>query len=455
MFYSISTNYGFRPPRITSTPDSVGSSSNDRNTGRPPDLATAQLNTSGTSRLPQRSQAGKDDANSGPSIGTLNISSTESSTENHSTKGSISTGEHAKKITEKHHITHPARPGYGTRGTRTFLFANYFKLSISKNLRLYCYSIAVPDLSGKMSGKRRSQIIENTLKHTKFDSLRPFIATDFSAFLVSCKELSEDCHMLSVPMTTRLNADDPSEGQKHTVSFDLVRTYDCSQLESSLANLADHENLAVVQDLDIVLGHHRKSSRDVATVGKRKAFLLTDDTGGIRLNDVLKALRGYTCSVRIGGIREFCPMVNINVTNSPFWKHGDLVDVYTALLKDKEIDNTKISALLRGMRVELSYMEDKTVIRTISGFAHHNDGRGYMPHPPKILKDGFSPGPREVEFYFEDGHRKEKDQEGAVQGKVKPHQPNCPCRGRYVSVAKYFEDSTFTCYHMPLISTDV
>ena len=420
----------------------MGSSSNDRSTGRPsPDLATAQLNTSSTSRLPQRSQVGKGDVNSGSSMGTLNISNTESSIEKHSTKGSISTGESAKKFTEKPSFKHPARPGYGTRGIPTFLFANYFRLTISEDLTFYCYSIAVPGLSGKS----RSQIIKNTLEHPQFEPLRLFIATDFSAFLVSCKKLPQNCQKLSVPMAMRLNADDLSEGQKHAVSFDLVRTYDCSQLESSLANLADHENLAVVQDLDIVLGHHRKSSQDVATVGKRKAFSLTDDAGGIRLNDVLNALRGYFCSVRIGGIREYCPMVNINVTNSPFWKRGNLVDVYTALLKDKEIDNTKISALLRGMRVELSYMKDKTMIRTISGFAHDNDGRGYMPHPPKILKDGFGPGPREVEFYFEDGHRKEEDQEGAAQGKVKPHQPICPCKGRYVSVAKYFEDSTFTC----------
>ena len=453
MFHSVSTNHNVRPSRLASTPDRVGPSSIDRNTGRSfPNLATAPSRTTSISRLPQNSQAGKGDANSGSSIGTLSISSTENSTEKHSTEGSISTGEQAKKVAEKSRITHPARPGYGTRGTRNSLFANYFKLSISKDLRLYCYSITVPGLSGK----RLSQIIKNTLKHTQFDSLGPFIATDYSAFLVSCKKLDQDCHKLSVPMATRPNADDLSEGQKHAVSFDLIREYDCSHLESSLANLADHENLTVVQDLDIVLGHHKKSSPDVAAVGKRKAFSLTDDAEGIRLNDVLKALRGYFCSVRIGGIREFCPMVNINVTNSPFWKHGHLVDVYTALLKDREIDNTKISALLRGLRVELSYMKDKTVIRTISGFAHRNDGRGYMPHPPKILKDGFGPGPREVEFYLEDGHRKEEDQEGVVQGKVKPHQTNCSCKGRYVSVAKYFEDSTlFTCFLMPLISTDV
>ena len=443
---------------MTSTPDSVGSSSSDMNTGRPfPDLATAQLNTSSTSRPPQRSQAGKGDANSGSSIGTLNISSTENSTEKHSTEGSINTGEHAKKITEKPSITHPARPGYGTRGTRDFLFANYFKLSISKDLRLYCYSISVLGLSGK----RRSQIIHNTIELKQFDSLRPFIATDFSAFLVSCKKLDQDCHKLSVPMATRPNADDLSEGQKHAVSFELVRSYDCSHLESSLANLADHENLTVVQDLDIVLGHYRKSSPDVVTVGSRKAFSLTDSAGGSKLDDVLEALRGYFCSVRIGGIGhidridEIRPMVNINVTNSPFWKQAPLEKVFSALEKDVEIDNTKILALLRGLRVELSYMGDKTVIRTISGFAHANDGQGFMPHPPKFPKDKLGPGPGKVEFYLEDGSRKDKDQEGAVQRKVKPHQPNCSCKGRYVSVAKYFADSTSTSYHIAPISTDL
>ena len=89
-------------------------------------------------------------------------------------------------------------------------------------------------------------------------------------------------------MVTRLNADDLSEGQKHTVTFDLVRTYDCSHLESSMANLADHENLAVVQDLDIVLGHHRKSSLDVAAVGKRKTFPPTDSAKGSNLTTYWK-----------------------------------------------------------------------------------------------------------------------------------------------------------------------
>ena len=359
---------------------------------------------------------------------------------------------------EKPHFQHPARPGYGTRGIPTNLFANYFKLDISKDLWLYRYSITViPDLKGK----RLFQIIKNALEHTQFGPLRPFIATDFSAFLVSCKEIPQECLDLSVPIATGLSADDLSKAKKYTVRFDMFSTCDCSQLQSSLAHLADHENLSVVQDLDIVLGHHRKSSQDVAGVGKRKAFSLTDSAGETDLNTVLKALRGFFCSVRIGGIGgsggidKIVPMVNINVTNSPFWKQGSLVKVVTALQNDREIDNSKISALLRGMRVKLSYMTDKTVIRTISGFAHHNDGHGYMPHPPKVPKDRFGPGPQQVEFFLENGPRKHKDQEEAIEGKVKPHRPDCSCKGDYVSVAKYFEDSTSTCYPIPSTSTDV
>ena len=450
MFNSISTNHIFRPPRLTSTPDSVGSSKTERNTGRSfPDLATAQLSTTSGSRLPQHSQAGQGDANSSPSIGTLNISSTESSIEKNSTIGSISKGDTGNKITEKP-PKHPARPGYGERGVPTSLYANYFKLSISEDLTVYRYNITVPDLNGK----RRSQIISNALEHTQFDSLRTFIATDFSAILVSCKKLPQDCHKLSVPMATRLSADDLSNAKKHVVSFDLDRTYDFSQIEKAVVNLADHENLVIVQLIGIILGHHRKSSQDVAAVGKRKAFSLTDDAGGIRLNDVSKALRGYFCSVRIGGmgyigrIDDIRPMVNINVTNSPFWNQASLVDVVKALQRDTEIDNTKISALLRGMRVEVSYMEDKRMIRTISGFAHHNDGHGYMPHPPKVPKAKFGPGPQEVQFFLENGTRKDETQGKAIEGKVKPHGPDCSCKGYYVNVAKYFEDSTATCYHI-------
>ena len=315
---------------------------------------------------------------------------------------------------------------------------------------LHRYSIIViPELKGR----RLTQIINNALDLEQFDGLRSGMVTDFGKFLVSRQELSQnDSNVsVSVPMATGLNADGIREAKKYAVWFSYIGKLDFSQLASMEKRLADQEHLPVIQALDIVLGHHRKSSQHVAAVGKRKAFSMTPPARQTELSNILKAMQGFFSSVRL---TDTTLLVNINVSNSPFWKQGPLVDVVVALLNDREINDTKIPTLLRGLRVQLSYTKDKTVIRNISGYACDGDGKGFMLHPPKVKKNVVGPGPHDVLFFREKTPPDNKDGE-EDEGKIKPHPVGCSCDGEYVSVAKYFADSISTYHHRPLALTDV
>lgn len=393
--------------------------------------------------LPHQGQAGRDDSKSIPSTGALPTASAGSSKDKHLTSGLNDKAQIAQGNSKLIHIDRPSRPGYGTKGFQVEMFTNYFSLKIARGLVLHRYSITVlPDLKGK----RLAQIIDNALGLRQFDALRPGIATDFSAFLVSREKLTQDHLNVSVPMATGLNADDLRRAKKYAVWFSFVSTFDFSQLNITQASLADQESLPVVQDLDIVLGHHRKSSQDVASVGKRKAFSMRPAAQQVSLGGVLKALQGFFSSV------HFCekgPLVNINVSNSPFWKEGSLVDVVRTLQTDSEIDNTKISALLRGVQVQLTCVKDRTVLRTISGYATPDDGNEYMPHPPRVPRNVDGPGPQDVLFFWEKNPRNDKDEKESEEGKVKPHRQGCSCDGEYISVAKYFADSTHVYSHDP------
>lgn len=396
-----------------------------------------------------QSTAGEIESENVPSAAAQSTASTENSQAKQTTSASSNAGQTAQE--QKGDPKRPIRPGLGQRGIKAELFTNYFSLRVLPSTVLHHYSITViPELKGK----RLTQIINNAINLEQFDALRLGIATDFSHYLVSCQRLSQDESNVSVqvPMATGLNTDDIREAKHYAVWFSHIRKLDFSNLQSMEMNLADQEDLPVVQALDIVLGHHRKSSQDVIAVGKRKAFSTNPAARDTKLSNVLKAMQGFFSTVRLTATG---PLVNINVSNSSFWEKGPLANVIRALVNDREINNTKIPALLRGLQVRLTHITEKTVIRSVSGYACEGDGKGYMLHPPTFKNDVLGPGPQDVLFFREKSSPDNRDRAEDNEGGIESHPPGCPCDGEYLSVAKHFTDSTFTYHHRPLSLTDV
>lgn len=470
--YPSSTQRLFRSTKPTKTPGPNASASNDRNTGESfAGLAAAQMDPTGG--LPNRSLAGLNNTKPGSST-VAQLQKTLPGAEGSEKKQSISDPTNADSGAESPERTHPQlqpRPGgTGTKGNPVTLSTNHFKLAIRPGLKLYRYSITV---SPEAKGKKLTQMIKEALSLPEFDLLRPVIFSDFSAFLLSPQMLPGDLLKVSVPYKKGDGAKDPndakssndneissgaedsSDPRKYYVRFEFIRMVDFINATNAQDGSANQGNLPIAQDLDIVLGHYRKLSPDIAMIGKRKAFpLRVPNVEPIFLSEgqreeraLLAALRGFFSSVRLGtaGI-----LVNVNVSHGPFYVPRQLPFVFRMIENRPQVHATRIPGLLKTLRVELTHLQPKKILRTISGYASPGQGNGYEAHPPRVST--FGAGPRNVEFFEYISTKPAmglKDKEKAKDGRLTAHNlSQCGCDGSYISVYDYFKRSMLFC-HLP------
>lgn len=324
-------------------------------------------------------------------------------------------------------------------------------------LSLHRYSIAV---APEAKGKKLAQMIENALLLSEFNALRPGIFTDFAAVLLSAKVFPADLLMISVPYVKETSAREPNDAntpsdvenladsRRYQVRFDYIRTINFPNASDRQEGSADQGNLPMVQDLDIVLGHHRKLSPNIAMIGKRRAFQLRGreaeeyflDRDQNKDRALLVALRGYFSSVRLSTNET---LVNLNVSHGAFYVERPLSAMFESLRRHSQVHDTKIPGLLKGLRVGFIHLQPKTIIKTISGYASPGQGNGYDAHPPRI--SAFGAGPRKVEFFEYKSAPPSmgpKEKELAKDGGLIAHDPTkCGCTGSYISVYDYFKKS--------------
>ena len=254
---------------------------------------------------------------------------------------------------------------------------------------------------------------------------------------------------------TELETQVSENAQQYWISLSPKDPVDLSNRQSYLHPTETSANgLPVEQALDVVLGHHRKLSDDIAIVHKRKAFSingsLTDAGDRFRFqNSVLTALRGYFSSVRMS---ESSVLVNINVSHGAFYTPSPLVEIIRWLGNLPSVSRSKVPGLLRGLRVKSTHIPRYW---SIWGFPRDGDGKGYMLHPPRFkLPDAESYTPDQVRFFHEEKPKgsstdpaqalSEEDKRKAKEGKLRPHDEVCSCRGSWLSVAEYFQRGVLT-----------
>ena len=348
----------------------------------------------------------------------------------------------------------PKRPGGGgTQGDPVFLSTNYFKLKIEKPLKLYRYSVKV---SPEAKGRKLTQMIKDALNLPEFDVYRPKLFSDFAAVLLLSQQLEDNLLKVSVPYKNIAVEDrndsrsldfakdsSAAEGpSRYYVTFDFIRVVDISNGPSTHGSSADQGDLPVVQDLDIVLGHYRKSEPDISMIGKRRAFYMAQVgrqgsvLGATYGEALLGAVRGFFSSVRISTNHT---LVNINVTHGAFYLGRELSAWWNMVQRHSRVHYTKLPSLLKGLRVELRHLPNGPVVKTISGFAARGQGAGYGFHPPIVTAP--AAGPQHVEFFEYKSEKPtmgQKEREAASKGRLAPHD-HCHCDGSYISVSDYFK----------------
>lgn len=363
----------------------------------------------------------------------------------------------------------PRRPGYGTRGQKVVLWANYFELIPAPNMVLYRYHVAVQPT---VAGKKLTQVIRLLLESPGLAEFRDDIVTDFKSTLISRKRLS------TAPQESAINyraegEDEPRDNApSYRIRIEETGTLTISQLTEYLTSTsgtsAFADKLPTLQALNIFLSHYARSTSGVAAVGSSKSFPLGQTSPRWDLGAGLTALRGFFSSVRVATCRI---LVNVNVSHGAFY---DAIPLDRLIEKFGSVhgpNRVKLESFLKRVRVRVTHLAEKRNkagevvprVKTIFGLANKNDGHG-LERPPRV--QNFGSGPKEVEFYLDTSSggpssapsgRAAGTPSGGKKGKGKKGGPSKEApvqsgsQGRYISVYDFFKTSTCTISALPCL----
>ena len=348
----------------------------------------------------------------------------------------------------------PYRPSYGSEGEAVEFWTNYFPVKLPDQMVLHRYSITI-DVEydeGKQlpepRNKKLRRIIRLLLEKLNNSKLRLPIATDFKSTLVCGGMIPQSLWVTQIKYFHEDDRAASNDSRTYTIRIEetppVLKILELKNFLASttlVAPFSDRES--ILYALNIILGHHVKSSPTINMVGGNKAFnnakTQPQHAEQESLKDGLEAIRGYYLSVRLATFRT---IVNVNVCHGAFYKAlnlSALIDHWTANKVNRDQQGYsiwgKLETFLKGVKVKTNYLKDAnrcqiTQVRSIKSFASINDGKGTN-HPPRVEYDAASPW--RVLFYQDD----EKDVKDLTKQTSKAKDKKTGVDTKYISVADF------------------
>ncbi|KAL7907166.1 ribonuclease H-like domain-containing protein [Trichoderma velutinum] len=348
----------------------------------------------------------------------------------------------------------PARPAFGSQGRPVVLWANYFKVNVTRD-SFFKYTIevkkkinksAAPKKASKRGGKasrpaRTTEgpeeaeqtkevrgrelflVIKATLAKLLEQDKTFVAASEFKSQIITLKEVN----LPENPIIIQIPRDEGDDDVLETYSVHVhgPSEIDVGSMKKYLMSSADepvtNEDVAfprfpeAVDALNTILGHGPRSDFDkTGTIGSHRFFPFGDDKVIEKLTHnwhALSAARGYFQSTRLGTGRI---LLNVNVTHGVFRLSGPLTELFSNLgLRVAPRTNFQAMKMLRAFGKFLPKARAwRTMIlstgkkvrrsKTIQGFGTASDvsrkGRG-IANPPKFDRDWEFAGPKNVQFW--------------------------------------------------------
>jgi len=340
----------------------------------------------------------------------------------------------------------PTRPGYGTRGIKVELTANYVELLPPSNMVLHRYDV---DVQPDATGRKRHRVLELLLQSPEMTPYKGDVATDFRQTLVSKTKFKHDEDIIEIQYRSEGEDEPAANGTVYKIKVKYIRTYTIGELvdwmNSTNISQSFGDKQELTQALNIFLNHYVKSANNLATIGSSKSFSLNQNATRGDLGAGLEVIRGFFSSVRVATCRI---LVNINVSHGAFYNQGPLPGLMHSYGTRNTIALEKFLKLVRVQTTHLAEKRNKARqviprIKTIFGLARKDDGHK-LANRPRIK--GHGAGAKDVEFWLDadaGSSGAPKAEAGAAKGKGKGKpQPKGPApagSGKYISVFDFFK----------------
>lgn len=353
---------------------------------------------------------------------------------------------------------YPLRPGYGTKGKEVTLYTNYLSLTgLTNGKSLHRYNIEIVGDQGRdpPAGKKARQIV-SCFVDEHFAAHKAQVATDYRSTVISAVDLGlKEDQVLDVRYKAEGEDEYAENPRVYQVRCASIRHLSSADLINYLTSTKAGEMLGtkteLIAALNIILGHHPKTSTDVVSIGANKHFGISPNLVDRQdLSGGLEVLRGFFISVRAATARV---MLNLQVKYVACYKAGSLAETIIDFGNGSECRYANgpkkiylLGKFLQRMRVTPNHIKRKTSSgkprpaqpKTISGLAKREDGRS-LDNPPIVAHDGA--GPDDVQFFLRGaGASVPKPAAGGKKGGKKGTPAGPPQAGHYVTVSKYFLD---------------
>ena len=335
-------------------------------------------------------------------------------------------------------------------------------MNMKESLVLHSYTVTFAasfkengDRYPDLKGPKLKQIMRIMLGSPDFESRKISIVTDFQLNLISLEPLPEDIRNQKVDYFHE--AEGAARGNAQTYNlhivpvseFPFLRISDLLGFLTSTARTAQYpEKASMVQALNILIGHYTVSDPTTIMIGGKRGFPQSAKFEPLRGG--LIAVRGFFSSVRLASHRT---LVNVNISHGAFYEAIDLQE----LMNHLGLSYVPLETFVKGLKFKTKYLKDKfrnqiTRIKTISSFAHPNDGYGQEPPP---IVDHSAGSPFQVFFHPKDSDEFAKLTSGKYQKHgvqsagyeqrkwLKEHAEIFDRGPGIISVAEFFGESAF------------
>ena len=330
-------------------------------------------------------------------------------------------------------------------------------MKLPSSLVLYRYRITIdPRIeNGKQlpepKNKQLKRIVKLMLDKLQLTVPKSAIATDFKSTLICNARIPQDLWVQRIQYFHEDDVAPKSDSRTYTLRIEeTLPSLMISVLQEFLASTSTtapfSQKEPVLQALNIVLGHHAKSSQEIDMIGGNRAYANAKNGSADRLDlkAGLEAIRGYFLSVRLASFRT---IMNVNVSHGAFYEAiwlPTLIEKWTAIAENRDSGNVakwnELETFLRGVKVKTQYLKDKnrnqvTQVRSIKNFAWPQDGVGTN-HPPYV--EYYAAPAVSVWFFLDDGRDFRKQ-------KFKCKDNRSHVKDKYISVDEFFESSKTAC----------
>ncbi|KAL5699183.1 Protein argonaute mel1 [Ranunculus cassubicifolius] len=246
----------------------------------------------------------------------------------------------------------PARPGYGTLGTKCVIRANHFLVTLAER-DLHHYDVTItPEVISRGVNRAVMRQLVKTYKDSHMGDLQPVY--DGRKGLFTAGPLPFTTKEFNIQLTARNGSSSSTRRDRDfKVTIKLAAKTDLYHLKQFLAGRQRDTPQETIQVLDIVL---RESPSNNYTVVGRSFFDVRLGQKG-DCGDGLEYWRGYYQSIRP---TQMGMSLNIDVAATAFYESIPLVDYVTKHLNIRDTkrplndtERAKIKKAVRGLRVEL------------------------------------------------------------------------------------------------------